>query len=715
MSILQKNVRTLQWRFRSSFLLVLSLFATVPMHAAARSSRGNKALACRRAGFKRFAQLQVEFSEAVSSYDPHKLQQVLRKGADPNVRSPEGMTSLVHVILYCTDEKKRVRLVDLLLKNKADPNLPVYSKTGKDKRDHLGLYPLHAAVWTFDKQVLKLLLDAKARVNVFTEQVPSNPAKSIVSPLLSALLFGPKVDAEIVRMLLNAGAQTQATVEDLEQTPLHLAVVGGDILSIAYLLHAGADTMQRDAVGLAPIHHAVIRNDICALWMLSKKSDIDLQVRHPDAKMHSHIMSALKCKKKERARLKDLVGKYSVEHEGYTPLHYAFIKPSCEMLDALLALGANPNATSWCGFTPLHIAASTIHETIPDDVVVAWVERLLAAGARPNVWAYMEHEGDLDYATPLHLSLRIGRDRVFDCLYAYYRNNELKVDESKATIPDTIIGFKMRRRERRLQLLEQCMQLGADINSVDKRGHTLLHLAAIRKENIAIVRFLIDQGVDIHARTCEGFTAYDFALCRKKKHVVELLKSYEAARLDRQLEALPTSFSLVSCCSQLDERIGDTSRLPAFEKLFATTPGFYAVCSAILRHGSTDAIDTLPSRSRYGAVNNAKGALFELQAAYHLMLERQTILGFRRIYDGLEYDIETRNYLVECKNILWKRRLLEESEELKDFFIRHQTGAHAQAKQFVIYSYRPIPDDWKQWFNAQRMCHKDYNEIVATA
>ena len=73
-----------------------------------------------------------------------------------------------------------------------------------------------------------------------------------------------------------------------------------------------------------------------------------------------------------------------------TPLHLAAAPGDVEVVNALLADGADPNARNDKSWTPLHIAASYNSAT---DVISA----LLEAGAEPNAL------GD-DGWTPLHLA-----------------------------------------------------------------------------------------------------------------------------------------------------------------------------------------------------------------------------------------------------------------------------------------------------------------------
>lgn len=79
-----------------------------------------------------------------------------------------------------------------------------------------------------------------------------------------------------------------------------------------------------------------------------------------------------------------------------------------------------------------------------------------------------------------------------------------------------------------LFMVRQCLAHGAYINSVDKKGHTALHLAAIYG-HFAIAKYLLESGAAIDLQDYEGqWTALHWAADYGYRSIVELLVIFGA-------------------------------------------------------------------------------------------------------------------------------------------------------------------------------------------
>lgn len=135
--------------------------------------------------------------------------------------------------------------------------------------------------------------------------------------------------------------------------------------------------------------------------------------------------------------------------DGTTPLHWAVRAENAELIGLLIAAKANVGAADRYGVTPLYLACSLGNASI--------AERLLVAGADANV---LDQSGE----TLLSLATRSGA-------------------------PDVVTAL---------------LNHGAKVNApMQDWGSTAL-MVAIRENESAIIKILLDHGADVNARTKEG-------------------------------------------------------------------------------------------------------------------------------------------------------------------------------------------------------------------
>jgi len=94
----------------------------------------------------------AEIHKAAYNGDIVKVQELLKKGVDPDERDSFGGTAL-HAAMF----QKNMEIVKLLLENQFDVNA-----VGPQN----GYTPLHDAVWADNLEAVKILLDKGARTNI---------------------------------------------------------------------------------------------------------------------------------------------------------------------------------------------------------------------------------------------------------------------------------------------------------------------------------------------------------------------------------------------------------------------------------------------------------------------------------------------------------------------------------------------------------------------
>ena len=235
--------------------------------------------------------------------------------------------------------------VEALIAAGADPN------AGMD-----GYPALQLAVRDGTVEIVEALLAAGADVNAFGEWVPGCCQDRDTALHQAVRYWDVCVDrdfgycserAEVMQVLLAAGADVDARQELGGWTPLHAAANEGTRNEVSemllMLLDAGADPNTRTEDGRTPLHLAV-ENITSAAIVVLLDAGADPETQSDD---------------------------------GRTPLHLAANEGGPENVDALLDAGANIEARDHRGMTPLHLAADSCRSP-------AVIAVLLDAGADPQ-------------------------------------------------------------------------------------------------------------------------------------------------------------------------------------------------------------------------------------------------------------------------------------------------------------------------------------------
>ncbi|XP_069014736.1 nuclear factor of kappa light polypeptide gene enhancer in B-cells inhibitor, alpha a [Embiotoca jacksoni] len=224
----------------------------------------------------------------------------------------------------------------------------------------------------------------------------------------------------------------------------------------------------------------------------------------------------------------------AVTDDGDTLIHLAIIHEATEHAQQMIKLSHNHpflNVQNHQRQTALHLAVITEQPQL--------VDRLLNAGADPLL-------ADDSGNTALHIACKKGSLACFGVITQNCQRHLTSI----ISFPNysghnclhlaSINGF--------ISLVENLVQLGADINAQEQcSGRTALHLA-VDLQNPTLVCRLLDLGADVNCLNYGGFTAYHLTYGRQND--VIRCRLYERTALE--LRELPDSESDESDMEDLD-------------------------------------------------------------------------------------------------------------------------------------------------------------------
>ena len=455
--------------------------------------------------------------EAVKNKDPRTARTLLQEHVDANAHQADGTTALLWAAHW--DD---LDTATLLIRAGANANAA---------NDH-GVTSLSLACTNASAAMVKKLLDAAANPNV-TDQAGE-------TPLMTCARSG---SAEAVNSLLAHGADVTAKENARGQTALMWAAAGGHAAVVSALIAHHADVRARSKSGFTPLLFAAQQGDVeTAKLLLAAGAEVNEATQEYGSPLDVAAASeheALSLFLVEKGANPNVADSY-----GITPLHYAVpnglraltgysydgsrpAPPNMpELLKALLAHGANPNArikktifvlptrtttASMVGATPFFLAA------VAGDAAAMRV--LADHGANPTI----TNSGN---ATPLMVAASGGA-----------REDERTEEQEKNAF----------------EAVKLAVELGNDVNAVSVLGQTAMHAAAGAGSD-EMVQFLFDKGAMLDVRDRAGQSPWSIAMgisttvdnafiARYRKSTVELLVKLGAHELSpKDVDAQPTFY-----------------------------------------------------------------------------------------------------------------------------------------------------------------------------
>ncbi|HYI94227.1 MAG TPA: ankyrin repeat domain-containing protein, partial [Bryobacteraceae bacterium] len=415
-------------------------------------------------------------ADAVEKRDKTSVRKLFGGGADVNAPQVDGTTAL-HWAAYNDDAET----VALLVQAGANVNAV----------NRYGVPALAQACTNGNAAIVKLLLQAGADANA--------TMKGGESVLMLAARSG---NAEAVNALLARGANPKSS-DRLGQTGLMWAAAEGHTAVVRALIDAGADIDATLDSGFKAFHFAVREGHLDTVrGFLTAGADVNAMMQRP-------------------ARPGRSVARPGAARGPVTsPLMLAVQNGHFELAIALIDAGADPNDMR-TGFTPLHVIALVRRPDSSDSSDPAppagsgrlssadFVREIVKRGAKvnfrlpkdtpkqPNTWSSVGSEG----ATPflfaadrgdvplMRLLLKLGADPLMP---NYNNTTPLMAAAGVGTNePQEEAGEE----SEAVEAVKMLLDIGADINAVDKNGDTAMHGAAYNISPL-VVKLLAERRAD---------------------------------------------------------------------------------------------------------------------------------------------------------------------------------------------------------------------------
>ncbi|KAL1632018.1 hypothetical protein SLS56_004063 [Neofusicoccum ribis] len=286
-----------------------------------------------------FADGKTPLIHAIQATDDGIVQDILQRGASPEIRCAKGITPLIHAVTSGYEPTAAILL----------------GKGARIDATTYGWSAMHRAVDRKDSAMVKLLLANDASLEISGPRKWSSPSSTDPSwtPLLIAAYNGA---SEVAHLLLEKHANIEAKTST-GATPLMYAAEERHVTVVRLLLAANADVHAVDKKGDTALHRAVRKSGNTEIIdsILDKGGSLDAANKEGETTLHvaasksggDRLLSALLDRQANR-EAKDVAGR--------TPLHVAIEKRMEKNVTILLERGADINAADSLGQSSAKLA-----------------------------------------------------------------------------------------------------------------------------------------------------------------------------------------------------------------------------------------------------------------------------------------------------------------------------------------------------------------------
>ena len=477
---------------------------------------------------------RTALSWAVTSGHEDVVQLLISNGAKINTEDKDGLTILGRALSRTLGVTPNLRIVQLLVSGGADLRFSPWPL------DHA----LYWAVILEDEAILRYLLGRKAATDLLHLNGDSSLAHAAMVPEGTAL----------VRLLLDHGANTNVRashglIRQVQEeiplarkaanmlpgqfrggTPLHSAVRSGSEATVRLLIDRGADLTAVDSEGCNMLHLACERGCFALVQLFLK---CGLKTAYKDCSGQTPLHYAV-CSAEQSTRVaKFLLDQGAVVDArnaiGQTPLHCIFqdyrswFHPQRkETMQLLLDRGADVKARDSSQRSVLHYACTVVAGYEQDEGLL---QSLLDF---PNDINARDEFGE----TALHSAVNLSNSVAVNLLIQKGAEIEVRDDLGRTALHVASANIDVRYdiKEPSARIQDEPEFLLDQEANMEVRNNVRRQLISHKKdqEREDILRLLLKQRADVHAKDCIGWTPLHLAVEHGDRIRAMLIKSYGA-------------------------------------------------------------------------------------------------------------------------------------------------------------------------------------------
>ena len=441
------------------------------------------------------------------------VKEFLRCKANPNIKNTNTGLSPLHVAGY----NDNIEMIKILLENGAEIDL----------EDNEGNTPICFCARFGNEKSIKFLKEKGA--DIYKRN------KSKISPIETCIQYGHKKSMEI---FLEFGYEIN-NISQGEMSLLGVATINNNIEIINYFVEKGADINLRDGLGYTPIFYSIIAESGYLLkYYLEKGVDINILCKDNNSLLYYSLQN----KSDEIFNIlidRDInVNTYS--NKGISPLYKACRNRDLIKIEKLLQKGAKIEAN--IRMTPLKLVIINDDYDILDlfinygldlNLEIGGVSLLVGAIKKKDIKLvrYLIKNGvnvnHIDSKNNIPIKVAVIDNDDVEILELILKNGFDSMAHQVIKIDLLLLSMNWNNLKKTEEFLNVFLKYGFRLEEKNERGQSLLFCMVYRlmfsRRNFNILKLLLDFGADIESVDYEGTTMLDEAISKSAYDVANFL------------------------------------------------------------------------------------------------------------------------------------------------------------------------------------------------